>query len=138
MNRDRLVSQLTVDEGLRLKPYRDTMGIFSIGIGRNLESVGISEAEARYMLDNDIDRVVRGLDAHVSWWRNLDDVRQEVLVNMGFNVGIAKLLKFEKMLSALHEGDFRRAAAEARDSLWYRQVPNRAKRLADALESGHF
>jgi len=146
MNRDRLVSQLTADEGKKLKPYRCTQGKLSIGVGRNLDDVGISDAEARYLLDNDIDRAIRGLDLNFPWWRNLDDVRQEILVNMMFNMGWDNpktpqregLSGFVNTLAAIRDGKYATAATGMRQSKWFRQVGDRAKRLADAMETGRF
>lgn len=138
MNRERLVTRLILDEGMRTKPYKDTMGLTSIGVGRNLDGVGISESEALYMLDNDIDRAARGLDLNLPWWRNLDDVRQEVLLNMTFNLGINGLLGFKNTLRDMQEGNYFKAAVGMKESRWATQVGSRAQRLADAMEIGRF
>lgn len=137
MNRDRLIKQLTIDEGKRNKPYKDTVGKITIGIGRNLDDVGVSDIEARYLLDNDIDRVVRGLDLHLPWWRKLDDVRQEVLVNMAFNMGLASLLGFQNTLAAVRDGRYDDAAEGMRNSLWFQQVGDRARRLIAMMRTGN-
>lgn len=65
MNRDRLKAQLVIDEGLRLRPYRDSVGKLTIGCGRNLDDVGITAAEAMMLLDNDVSRVERELVARL-------------------------------------------------------------------------
>ncbi len=80
-----LAARLVREEGLRLKPYRDEVGKLTIGIGRNLEDVGISDSEANFMLGSDISRTEAGLDASLPWWRKLDDVRQSVMMDMAFN-----------------------------------------------------
>lgn len=113
-------------EGLRLKPYRDSVGKLTIGYGRNLEDVGITEEEADILRDHDIARVVKGLDEALPWWRGLDATKQNALMDMAFNLGIRGLLGFTKMLAALRRGDWDAAADEALDSKWARQVGQRA------------
>ena len=88
MNEEMLRQDLIRDEGLRLKPYRCTAGKLSIGIGRNLDDVGISASEAEYMLHNDILNVQIELDRNLPWWRKMSETRQLVLANMAFNMGI--------------------------------------------------
>lgn len=137
MNRSHLMRQLIVDEGLELKPYRDTVGKLTIGVGRNLDDVGITEGEARTLLSHDIDRVQAELHRQPIY-RKLDSVRQTVLANMAFNLGTPGLLKFTKMWAALDAGDYRKAADEMMDSLWARQVKGRADRLAKQMREGRF
>lgn len=138
MSRDRLIRHLERDEGIRLKPYTDTVGKLTIGIGRNLTDVGISQGEARALLENDLDRVETDLDRSLPWWRGLDAVRQEVLANMTFNLGINGLLGFKNTLAAVKAGLWANAARGMRASKWARQVGARAERLASAMETGKF
>ncbi|AIM40791.1 putative lysozyme [Idiomarinaceae phage Phi1M2-2] len=127
-----LEKQLAIDEGLRLKPYRDTVGKLTIGYGRNLDDVGISEEEALNMMRNDIAVSRRELSQY-SWFRNLDDKRKDAVINMHFNLGLPRLLTFRKMIAALERGDYKRAADEALDSRWAVQVGERAVRIARVL-----
>lgn len=136
MNLDALKADLRRDEGLRLKPYRDTVGKASIGIGRNLDDVGISEDEADYLLINDIFRAMADLDRAMPWWRDLSEARQRALCNMAFNLGLTRLQGFKKMLAALEAQDWPSAAREALDSKWARQVGDRADRIAEAFAGG--
>ncbi len=131
-----LLKQIMNDEGLRLEPYKDTVGKLTIGYGRNLDDVGISEAEAEYLLRSDLRRTINNLDSKLSWWRNLTRNRQCAIANMCFNLGVGGLLTFEKMLEALKEKDYPLAADEALDSLWAKQVGDRAKRIADLIRHG--
>lgn len=131
-----LKRQLRRHEGIRLKPYRDTVGKLTIGIGRNLDDKGISEAEASFLLDSDIASVLESLDNAFPWWKKLDDVRQRVLADMCFNMGIGGLLGFTNMLSAVRAENYRAAAAEMLSSRWAIQVGNRAKRLSQMMETG--
>ena len=131
----KLKSDLERDEGLRLKPYEDTVGKLTIGIGRNLDDVGISEEEARHMLGNDIEWVVEELDRTMPWWRTMPEPAQRALANMAFNLGMPTLRQFRNMLAALQAGDYDKAAVEALDSRWARQVKGRADRIAALYRS---
>jgi|TARA_Y100000114_G_C11752498_1_gene325111 lysozyme len=135
MNRNLLLQQLQRHEGLRLKPYRDAVGKLTIGYGRNLDDRGISEDEAGFMLDNDIDQVVAELE-RLPLYLGLDSVRQTVLANMAFNMGVPTLLEFRRMLGALAEKDWDRAADEMLDSKWARQVGSRAVELSELMRRG--
>lgn len=131
-----LRAQLELHEGRRLKPYHDAVGKVTIGIGRNLDDAGISDEEADVLLGNDIARCVRDLDRALSWWRNLDDVRQRVLLDMCFNLGIAGLLGFHNTLASVQRGDWPAAKTGMLGSKWAGQVGKRARRLADMMETG--
>lgn len=124
-----LVDDLKRDEGLRLKPYLDTTGHWTVGYGRNLTDVGISEAEAEYLLANDIARAESFLDASLPWWRTLSPDRQRALANMAFNLG-PELLTFKVTLGRLQAGNYVAAAESMLQSLWAKQVGARAVRLA--------
>lgn len=130
MNTEDLIGDLIRDEGIRLKPYRDSVGKLTIGIGRNLDDVGITLHEARHLCDGDISRVFMELDNRLPWWRSLNEKKQRGLANMAFNLGLPRLLRFEKMLNALELGDGPTAADEALDSKWAKQVGDRAERIA--------
>lgn len=136
MNDPAIKADLLRDEGLRLKPYRDSVGKLSIGIGRNLDDVGISAAEAEVLLETDIAHAAADLDRALPWWRGLSEARQRALLNMAFNLGLPRLLGFTAMLADLERGDFAAAAREAVDSRWARQVGARAQRIAMLLAEG--
>ncbi len=131
-----LIAQLSLHEGRKLKPYHDTVGKMTIGVGRNLDDVGISDEEADALLGHDIARCVRDLDRTLSWWRNLDPARQRVLLDMCFNLGIAGLLGFRNTLAAVQRGDWLAAKYGMLASRWAGQVGKRARRLADMMETG--
>ena len=124
-------------EGLCLKPYIDTTGHMTIGYGHNLEE-GISERIAEEMLREDINKAYRNYWLFIpqSVQMKLNKKREEVVVEMIFNMGIKKVLTFRKMLKALAEGDFDRAADEMLDSKWARQVGKRAEELAQIMREG--
>jgi len=135
MNFAVLKTDLMRDEGLQLKPYKDTVNKLTIGYGRNLDDNGISEAEAAAMLDNDMLGVLDDLDRELPWWRDLREPAARGLANMAFNLGLPRLLGFVKMLDALASEEFHLAAGEALDSRWAGQVGNRATRIADLYRS---
>jgi len=129
---------LITDEGLRLKPYRDTVGKLTIGVGRNLDDVGISKEEALYLLENDIQRAIREASKIFgsTVWLSLDEVRQAVIIDMLFNLGKPRFLTFKKFIQAVKEKDFKKASYEMLNSKWAKQVGKRAERLAYMMETG--
>lgn len=148
-DRDQLRAQLVRHEAERLKPYMDCcgkpwrlcacrpQGKLTIGIGRNLDDVGISRAESGYLNSNDVDESVRGLVArYPTWFPDLDPVRQCVLVNMAFNLGLSRLASFRQMLHYAALGDFEKAADEMLASDWAQQTGHRAGELAAQMRSG--
>ncbi len=128
--------QLTRDEGLRLKPYVDTVGKLTIGVGRNLTDKGISEAEAKLLLANDLADIRFQLPRVLPWIKKLDEPRYAVLINMAFNLGINGLLGFRKSLNAMLSEQWETAADEMLDSKWAYQVGARAIRLANQMRTG--
>ena len=135
MDRQLLRSQLERHEGLRLRVYKDTVGVNTIGYGRNLDDVGISRDEADFMLDNDIDCVEKSLQT-VDEYVDLDRVRQTVIANLCFNVGFRGLMNFSRMWQAIARQDYDSAAREMLDSKWARQVGIRATELAGIMRTG--
>jgi lysozyme len=160
LNDEILRAELSRDEGERLKVYRCTAGKRTIGVGRNLDDVGISKAEtealkitvascvqkgiskaaSQALLSNDIKRAKADLDRVLPWWRKLDLVRQRVLINMCFNMGIGNggngLTSFRNTLRYIREGHYSDAADNMLASKWAGQVGNRAKRLAELMRLG--
>jgi len=133
-----LREQLFRDEGVRLKPYKDRSGKLTIGVGRNLDDVGISMTEADLLLDNDITRAAAAVMAHIPFAAGLGEVRFGVLVNMAYNLGIGGLLKFTQFLADVERGDFAVAAVEMLNSKWAQQVGARAERLARQMDTNQW
>lgn len=133
VDRDALAVQLAGEEGLRLRPYVDTAGKITIGIGRNLTDDGISYAEAELLFTNDVQGAIDALTRQFAWFLGLDGVRQRALIDLCFNLGLAGLLLFPKMLAALEAGAFETAA----DELIRSEIPTRRKlALAAMLRTG--
>jgi lysozyme len=133
-----LEDQLIDHEGLELKPYRCTAEKLTIGVGRNIEDRGITEDEARYLLKNDIKIVEDELLERQPMVGGLDSVRQRVLVDMGFNLGLPILMKFQNMWAAIESEEWDEAADQMMDSRWAKQVGRRAKRLSQAMRTGEW
>ncbi len=133
---DALKTSITGHEGLKLFPYRDTVGRLTIGYGRNLTDVGISREEASMLLDHDLVTAVVSCQQHFSWFNQLDAARQRVLAEMCFNLGLQGLLEFTRMLQAVQNGHYATAAAEMLRSSWAGQVGYRARRLSSLMQTG--
>lgn len=133
-----ILDQLKRDEGLRLTPYKDSVGKTTIGYGRNLDDVGISTEEANSLLLNDVERTTNDLSKHIPWIAGLDEARQGVLLNMAFNMGLQSLLLFKKTLALVQSGDYDKAADAMLESRWAEQVGARAQRLSVQMRSGEY
>lgn len=131
-----LKADLIKDEGKRKFAYECTEGKITVGVGRNLEDKGLSEDEIDYLLLNDIRECSDITESSVPFFRGLNEVRQNVLINMSFNMGIRGVLGFKKMLHAAMLGDFEEAARQMLDSKWARQVGQRAVRLSEEMKTG--
>ena len=121
-------------EGIRSRPYRDSLGVLTIGIGRNLER-GLSDDEIEYRFLRDIANVQNQV-TQLAVWPKLNDDRRAVLFNMAFQLGFRGLLNFRRMLDALGADDYARAAVEMLDSRWAGQTPERAHELAAVMRTG--
>lgn len=139
MNKEKLVEELKHDEGLMFHAYKDSLGYLTIGIGRLIDKRkggGITESEANYLLENDIDKITRSLQHKFIYYQRLDGTRQRALCNMCFQLGLDGLLGFKKMLTAIDKEDWDEAYIQALDSKWARQTPVRAKRIAGMILRG--
>lgn len=136
MDKTRLYEQLKLHEGKKNKPYKDTVGKLTIGIGRNLDDRGITEEEIVFLFGTDVALVEKELDKNLKWWRDMSEVRQRVLVDMCFNLGITKLLTFKNTLEAMRTKRYEDAASGMLNSLWAKQVKGRAVRLANMMRTG--
>ena len=137
-----LLNQIRRHEGLRLKPYHCSENFLSLGYGRNLDTNGISEAEAEFMLSNDLLACESEMKDE-GWYNQLDETRRAVVLNMAFNLGKPTLLKFKKFIGALSDDDYETASKEmvtgsdgVSPSKWASQVGKRAYELADQMRTG--
>lgn len=142
-----LVGMLTGDEGKKLRVYDDATGMElkpgltlvghpTIGIGRALDTQGITSAEADYLLMGDVFRVQITAERAFLWYAALKDERKAVILSMLFQLGLTGLQGFHEFLLAVEHQNWARAAAEMRDSLWHKETPARCERLAVQMETG--
>ena len=133
----KLIDQLKRHEGYRQFPYKCSAGALTVGYGRNLDANGVGKGEAESMLWLDVSRTRAKLEKYPTY-HYLDEVRQMVLINMGFNLGIDGLMKFRRMWAALIVEDYENAAKEMLSSRWARQVGSRADELAEQMRTGEW
>lgn len=135
--RKNLEERIKKHEQLKLLPYKDSTGHLTIGYGRNLDSHGVSKAEAELMFRNDLYNAIIQVQNHLEKEiASLDGVRLGVLVEMTFNMGIYNVLKFKRMLKAIDQADYELASHEMLDSKWAVQVGRRAILLARIMKNG--
>lgn len=159
--KEKLIQQLTTHEGKVLKVYKCPAGYLTIGVGRNLETKGlsssevkalglgssdktkviellktrgISDAESDLLLSNDIDFFTGELQKNLPWFNSLPEQVKIVLVDMAFNLGIAGLLKFKNTLGLIKDGKYKEASVEMLKSAWAKQVGKRAVTLSTMLK----
>ena len=131
----RLKDTLKRHEGVKNKLYHDSLGIPTIGVGRNLER-WLSDDEVDHLLNNDIRDALLSATRIFDRFNKLSDVRREVIVNMIFNLGESRFRGFKKMIMAVELGDFKKASIEMLDSRWAKQVGNRATELSSMMRGG--
>jgi lysozyme len=134
----KLIETLRRHEGVKNTLYKCTSDKWTIGVGRNLEDVGLSEEEIDMLLLNDIKRTKELMDDYIPWYNDLDEVRQEALINFVFNVGIGTTMKFKNAMAALEAHDYDTAAIEMLDSNWAKQVGSRAEEVTQMIKTGEY
>ena len=122
-------------EGCRSTPYKDSVGIMTVGDGRNLEAVPFSQDEMDLMFRNDFERARKGAEC-LYVYESLNRARRGVLIEMVFQMGIAGVGKFKKFLAAARQEDWQEAHDQMLDSKWHDQTPKRARELATIFLSG--
>lgn len=136
MDLEKLTASISLHEGLRLKPYYDTVGKLTIGYGRNLTDDGLTADEAATLLSNDIQSCVREAQTQ-NWWPYVenDDAWSRAMVELLFNMGAGGVAGFQVMLACLKAGDGTGAGNALLNSTYARQVGQRAKDIADLFKS---
>ncbi len=130
---NKLEESIKKDEGLRLKMYKDTKGIMTIGYGHNLMN-GITEEIAEFILQSDINKAENGLiSISYPWGKRLTTIKHDAIVELIFWIGVEGFLSFKKMVSALEAGNYYKASAELLDSQLGRNFPDRVNKLAKRI-----
>ena len=145
MDIDRLRKQLEIDEGVKYEIYNDHLGYPTFGIGHLVRSddpehgspVGteVSKDRVAEAFDSDIESVLSDCRILYPDIDDLPEEAQQIIANMMFNLGRPRLSKFKGMKRGVDARDWNVAADEMVDSAWYRQVPNRAKRLVARMRA---
>lgn len=137
---NRLVQMLKRHEGVRDKVYMCSAGYETIGVGRNISEsgLGLADDEIDYLLSNDIRRCKEELIGEYDWFKDLDSVRQDAMLDMSFNMGQTRLRGFVKALGYMDIGDYDKAGDEFYDSRWATQVGDRALEICQMIKSGEY
>ena len=133
INKDRLTEQLMVHEGLKLQPYICTLGKITIGVGRNLDDVGLTESECQFLLENDIARCIGECAREFDWFVDAPELIKEAVINLVFNMGISRFRKFKKTIEHLSKREYTLAGAELLNSRYAEQVPRRSEEIANQI-----
>ena len=136
-----LKSQLLREEGAESCAYQDSLGYWTIGVGRLIDSRkggGLSNDEIDFLLENDIKAKTHEVLLALPWMPRLSEPRQAVLIGMAFQMGIGGLLKFKRMLGSIEDGQYVKAAEEMIKSRWAKQTFGRAARMAKQMETGEW
>jgi len=137
---ERLVKMLKLHEGVRNHVYVCTAGYETIGVGRNISEsgLGLTDEEINILLMNDIERVKKELSSSFGWFVDLDEVRQNAIIDMCFNLGLSRLNQFVKALDGMASKDYDKAADEFMDSRWSQQVGKRAVTITEMIRTGEY
>lgn len=133
-----ILDLLTLHEGYRQFIYEDTVGKRTIGIGFNLDDVGLSLEEAKAVLAIRVANTEKEVLAALPWVRWIDPVRRAVIIDMAYNMGMPTLLTFKRTLSSVQYGHYELAAQQMLESKWARQVKKRAVRLSNMMKTGEW
>jgi len=142
---DKLIDTLKRHEGVKHFAYRDSIGILTIGCGRNISSspinkgIGISDDEIDYMLQNDIERTIKELSREYPWFNDMEEgARRDAIINMHFNLGRARFASFKKAIGHMENASHEDAALEFLDSKWAKQVKGRAIEVTDMINTNTY
>ena len=135
MDIDTITSDLMDNEGFSAKPYKDSVGVWTIGYGWNLQSTPITPEAAEFILKEHVLDAVANAERY-EWFHELSHNRKRVVVNMIFNLGRTGFARFTKTIAYLSGRDYEAAAAEMLDSRWAEQVGTRANFLSGLMLMG--
>jgi lysozyme len=140
----KLEDMLIDHEGLKLKPYKDTVGIWTCGVGHNMQEDDKMDTETPWTMEKvmttlktDIEKIQKELK-QFDWFKKLDSVRQDVITDMAFNLGLPRFLGFQNLIAALKKKDYKKASAEMLQSKWAQQVKRRAYTLSQMMLTGEY
>ena len=142
----RIRDQIKFHEGVKNVVYKDHLGYLTVGVGHliletepenNLkEGDSITDERVNELFEVDLKVCTDELDAKLPWWKDLDEIRQRCMIDLTFNMGMPRLLKFKKTLAHLQNSDFASAGDELLNSNYARQVGKRANRISEMIKTG--
>jgi lysozyme len=149
---ERIYKELSQEEGVRYLPYKDTVGIWTVGLGHNMQAMPVANIihrpfgngdkltpdESAMLFRRDLTNVFNDLDKRLPWWRDNDAARQYVLISLCFNLGIAGLIQFKNTLAAYQSKNWTKVVSGLKQSKWYKQVAARGPKLCNIITSGTF
>ena len=145
MDMEKLRQQLIIDEGVKYEVYLDHLSLKTCGIGHYIRQdepefdlvIGtqITEDRCTELFEEDIKSVIKDCKKVFEDWDDMEEEVKQICANMMFNLGLPRFSKFRKMINNVVNKNYIKAAEEMRDSRWYRQVTNRAERLAKRMEA---
>ena len=145
MNISELKDQLIIDEGVKYESYLDHLSLKTCGIGHLCREdepeydlplgAKVSEERVTELFEQDIQTVIQDCKKIYDDWDKLPETVKQIIANMMFNLGRPRYSKFRKHIQAVMDGNWIEASKQMTDSRWYRQVPNRAKRLVERMRS---
>ena len=139
MNDKDIMEQIKHHEGYRETVYFDSVGVPTVGYGHALlEGSRVPAVVADILFEQDYNDASKDYTLLALRWgfNDIDTVRRGIIINMLFNMGMSRVSKFQKMLTALQMGEYDKAADEMLDSRWATQVGKRADELADLMRKG--
>ena len=142
---EKLIETLKRHEGVKNHAYRDSLGVLTIGCGRNISDserhrgMGLSDDEIDYMLSNDILRTIKELAEEYPWFNDMEEgARRDAIINMHFNLGRVRFASFKIALSYMDKADHKKAAGEFLNSKWAKQVKGRALEVTDMIATNTY
>ena len=125
-----LIDDIKSEEGFSGIVYVCSEGFDTVGYGTRMP---ITKEEAELLLEYRL----KGMKAQLTGYLYDIDIKDEawdILFNMAYQLGVKGVLNFKNMIKALRNNDYKEAAKQGRDSLWYKQTKNRAERLMSRME----
>ena len=142
---EKLIETLKRHEGVKNHAYKDSLGVLTIGCGRNISDsegqhgLGLSDDEIDYMLSNDILRTIKELAEEYPWFNDMEEgARRDAIINMHFNLGRVRFASFKIALSYMDKADHKKAAGEFLNSKWAKQVKGRALEVTDMIATNTY
>jgi lysozyme len=136
VNVEKITKLLTLHEGWRNKMYKDSKGIWTIGIGHNLRDNPISDRAVRVIFEDDLNDHAAEAFKTYPWAAEMDEVRQGAFIDLYFNMGGSVIAQFKNTLAAMKVGNWEATALGLEQSAWYGQVGNRGPRIVKMFRDG--